>query len=79
MRAELDMRYAVVERGRKSCGARFDGLNVRLWRAMERETVRNIATEVCRGSDYPVVCAFQLRRLLKWYFVSNSGCGYGGE
>ena len=40
--AELDMRIAVVESGRRSCGVRLAILDDRLWRAMERDTVRNI-------------------------------------
>jgi hypothetical protein len=39
---EFDMRYAVVERGRRSCGVRLVTLDDRLWRATERDTVRNI-------------------------------------
>jgi hypothetical protein len=40
---ELDMRYAVVDNGRRSLGAVFDVRIDRLWRATERDTVRNMA------------------------------------
>jgi hypothetical protein len=40
---EADMRYAVVDSGRSSCGVRVDVRRERLWRAAERDTVRSIA------------------------------------
>ena len=49
MRVVLDMRHAVAESGRRSCGARFDVLRVRLWRATERGNVRSMAIEGCRS------------------------------
>lgn len=43
------MRYAVVERGRRSCGVRLAILDGRLLRATERDTVRNMAS--VRGAE----------------------------
>jgi hypothetical protein len=40
---EFDMRHAVVESGRRSCCARDAVLRDRLWRATDRDTVRNMA------------------------------------
>ena len=51
MSVELDMRHAVVESGRKSCGVRLAILDDRLWRATERDTARNILG-VCVWRDY---------------------------
>ena len=45
MSTEPDMRYAVVDSGRRSLGAVLDVRIDRLWRATERDTVRNIAIE----------------------------------
>ena len=42
MSVELDMRHTDVESGRRSCGARFAILEDLLWRATERDTVRNM-------------------------------------
>ena len=44
MSVELDMRHTDVESGRRSCGARFAILEDLLWRATERDTVRNMVT-----------------------------------
>lgn len=52
------MRQAVVESGRRSCGALFDVRRVRLWRAMERDTVRNIAIEVWKTAPKPAELVF---------------------
>lgn len=43
MSVELDMRYTVVDIGRRSLGAVLDVRTDRLWRATERDTVRNMA------------------------------------
>jgi hypothetical protein len=40
---ELDIRHAVVDSGRSSCGVRLAIRSDRLWRAAERDTVRSIA------------------------------------
>lgn len=53
MSAELDMRYVVVERGRRSCGVRLAILEDRLWRARERDAVRNMVSTLSRLMLYP--------------------------
>jgi hypothetical protein len=53
LRAELDMRYAVVESGRRSCDGRFAVRRDRLWRTMDRETVRSIVSMCDRTKLYP--------------------------
>jgi hypothetical protein len=54
------MRHAVVESGRKSCGVRLDIFRDRLWRATDRDTVRNIAIDM-RGKEN---CSVQQLQLL---------------
>lgn len=49
---ELDMRHAVVESGRSSCDVRFVNLRERLWRATDRDTVRNISSGVERETGF---------------------------
>jgi hypothetical protein len=52
---ELDMRHAVVESGRRSCGVRFDSFRDRLWRATDRDIVRNMALRVQGVCSLPVL------------------------
>lgn len=47
LRMEADIRQAVVERGRRSCGVRFESLRGRVWRAADRAAVRSIARRMC--------------------------------
>ena len=44
MSVELDIRHTDVESGRRRCGARFAILEDLLWRATERDTVRNMVS-----------------------------------
>ena len=62
MSTEPDMRYAVVDSGRRSLGAVLDVRIDRLWRATERDTVRNIAIEDEEFVAQPADVVLSLKR-----------------
>lgn len=59
---EPDMRYAVVDSGRRSLGAVLDVRIDRLWRATERDTVRNITIEDEEFVAQPADVVLSLKR-----------------
>lgn len=63
MSVELDMRYVVVESGRRSCGVRFDILRVRLWRKRERGIVRSMAIECRKDERQSIELSFHAQKL----------------
>lgn len=62
MSTEPDMRYAVVDSGRRSLGAVLDVRIDRLWRATERDTVRNITIEDEEFVAQPADVVLSLKR-----------------
>lgn len=56
------MRYAVVDSGRRSLGAVLDVRIDRLWRATERDTVRNITIEDEEFVAQPADVVLSLKR-----------------